>query len=198
MLDAILPEAIRRYSYRSRHLGSLLLTITLLFSLLLTGCSSVGNLRVYRDANGAYSFAYPNGMLPVDRGSPQGPAVLLRDLVDDTENVNLMIAPFDRADTLQSLGSPREVGSRVADKMIAPPGSGRTAHLLNAGQLERAGKTYYVLEYAIEIGSQHRHDVVALTINRHQLYTLTASTEESRWPQVKDNFYAVAQSLQVG
>jgi photosystem II oxygen-evolving enhancer protein 2 len=130
--------------------------------------------------------------------SDQSTTVVLRDLVYETENVSLMIAPFDRADHIQDMGSPEEVGQRVAAKILAPEGSGRTATLLSTSQIEDQGQVYYLFEYETRLGSQKRHETVGITIFRHRLYTLTASTIESRWSKVKNSFYGVAQSLRVG
>jgi len=155
------------------------------------------NLRSYSDPGGSFSFAYPNGMIPVELAPDQEPEVVFRDLIFATENVNLMISPYDGADQIEAVGDAQEVGHRVADKILAPPESGRTAQLLKAGQMEKQGKTYYLLEFSTQLQGQSRHDVVAVTISRHQLFTLTASTLESRWPQVKQAFYEVVQSFQV-
>ncbi len=179
---------------RSRYI----VIVMILLSLVLSGCISGVSLRDYSDPSGLFSFSYPNGMFPVDLGPSQGPTKLLfRDLVQETENVNLMISPYDQVDRIEEVGSPVEVGQRVADKIIAPAGSGRSATLLNAGALTASEHTYYILEYGTQVGSQNRHDMVTVTINRHELYTLTASTLERRWPQLKDTFYAVAQSFRV-
>ncbi len=174
-----------------------LLLLVLASSLLLGGCVGSANLRSYSDPGGSFSFVYPNGMIPVELAPDQEPVVVFRDLIFATENVNLMISPYDGADQIEAVGDAQEVGHRVAEKILAPPGSGRTAQLLKSGQMEKQGKTYYLLEFSTQLQGQSRHDVVAVTISRHQLFTLTASTLESRWPQVKQAFYEVAQSFQV-
>jgi photosystem II oxygen-evolving enhancer protein 2 len=38
---------------------------------------------------------------------------------------------------------------------------------------------------------------VTVTVRHHRLYTLTASTQESRWPQVQAAFREVGRSLSV-
>jgi PsbP. len=136
-------------------------------------------------------------MVAVNLGPGKGPVVLLRDLVYETENVSLMIAPFDKGETIADLGSPAEVGQLVAEKIIAPEGSGRSAKLLAAEAFERQEHPYYLLEYQTDMGSQLRHEVVTVTVRHHRLYTLTASTQESRWPQVQAAFRNVGRSLNV-
>ncbi|MFQ3585238.1 MAG: photosystem II reaction center PsbP, partial [Cyanobacteriota bacterium] len=114
----------------SRWIPRMLLLLCLCLSLLTSACAGASNLRAYSDPSGAFAFAYPNGMVAVNLGPGKGPAVLLRDLVYDSENVSLMIAPFDKGETIADLGSPDEVGTLVAEKILAPEGSGRSATLL--------------------------------------------------------------------
>jgi photosystem II oxygen-evolving enhancer protein 2 len=173
------------------------LLLCVCLSLVVGACSAGSNLRAYRDPSGAFAFAYPNGMVAVNLGPGKGPVVLLRDLVYETENVSLMIAPFDKGETIADLGSPAEVGQLVAEKIIAPEGSGRSAKLLAAEAFERQEHPYYLLEYQTDMGSQLRHEVVTVTVRHHRLYTLTASTQESRWPQVQAAFRNVGRSLNV-
>jgi photosystem II oxygen-evolving enhancer protein 2 len=178
-------------------LSRALLLLCVCLSLVVCACSAGSSLRAYRDPSGAFAFAYPNGMVAVNLGPGKGPVVLLRDLVYETENVSLMIAPFDKGETIADLGSPDEVGQLVAEKIIAPEGSGRSAKLLAAEAFERQEHPYYLLEYQTDMGSQLRHEVVTVTVRHHRLYTLTASTQESRWPQVQAAFRNVGRSLNV-
>lgn len=186
-------DHVRSFTPRLYRLGVLLL----ISCLLITGCGGSANLRTYSDPGGSFSFAYPNGMIPVELAPDQDPVVVFRDLIYATENVNLMISPFEGADQIEAVGDAEEVGRRVADKILAPPDSDRVAQLLKAGKMEKQGKTYYLLEFSTQLQGQSRHDVVSVTISRHQLFTLTASTLESRWSQVKQAFYSIAQSFQV-
>ena len=184
-------------SATSPWLSRALLLLCVCLSLVVGACSAGSNLRAYRDPSGAFAFAYPTGMVAVNLGPGKGPVVLLRDLVYETENVSLMIAPFDKGETIADLGSPDEVGQLVAEKIIAPEGSGRSAKLLAAEAFERQEHPYYLLEYQTDMGSQLRHEVVTVTVRHHRLYTLTASTQESRWPQVQAAFRNVGRSLNV-
>lgn len=189
-----LLRPIRSLLSRAR---GVLLVLFLVSTLFISGCVGSANLNAYSDPGGTFSFAYPNGMIPVELTPDQDPVVVFRDLIYATENVNLMISPFDGAEQIQDVGDAQEVGRRVAEKILAPPESGRSAQLLKAGQMEKDGKTYYLLEFSTQLRGQSRHDVVSVTISRHRLFTLTASTLESRWSQVKQAFYSVAQSFQV-
>lgn len=135
-------------------LSRALLLLCVCLSLVVGACSAGSNLRAYRDPSGAFAFAYPNGMVAVNLGPGKGPVVLLRDLVYETENVSLMIAPFDKGETIADLGSPDEVGQLVAEKIIAPEGSGRSAKLLAAEAFERQGHPYYLL--VVDENLRHR------------------------------------------
>ncbi|MGK7905670.1 MAG: photosystem II reaction center PsbP [Synechococcus sp.] len=162
------------------------------------GCSAKAGLQTYTDRSGLFTFAYPNGMNQVAAApSNTGQSILFRDLVYGDELVDLTVADYDKADTIDGLGSIPEVGERVANNLLAPEGSGRTATLVNGGSIDRDGQMYYIFEYTLDADGMPRHDMVAVTIKRHKLYTLTASTSERRWNTVKGAFYEVAKSLQV-
>ncbi|MEN9226751.1 MAG: photosystem II reaction center PsbP [Thermostichus sp. HHBFW_bins_43] len=180
----------------SRWLPKVLLLLWVCLGLVTSACGG-SNLRAYSDPSGAFAFAYPNGMVAVNLGPGKGPVVLLRDLVYDSENVSLMIAPFDKGETIADLGTPDEVGKLVAEKILAPEGSGRSATLLASEAFRRQEHPYYLLEYQTDLGSQLRHELVTVTVRHHRLYTLTASTQESRWPQVEATFKNVGHSLNV-
>lgn len=94
-----------------RQLSKVVLLLGLCLSLIMGACSASPNLRVYRDPSGAFAFAYPNGMVSVKLSPGKGLAVLLRDLVYETENISLMIAPFDKGETIAELGAQRRWGS---------------------------------------------------------------------------------------
>jgi photosystem II oxygen-evolving enhancer protein 2 len=188
---------LRPADANSQWLTRVLLLLCVCLSLLTSACSGASNLRAYSDPSGAFAFAYPNGMVAVNLRPGKGPAVLLRDLVYDSENVSLMIAPFDKGETIAELGSPEAVGELVAEKILAPAGSGRSATLLASEAFERQEHPYYLLEYQTDMGSQLRHELVTVTVRHHRLYTLTASTQESRWPQVEATFKNVGHSLNV-
>lgn len=190
-------KGLRPAGAKGQWLPRVLLLLCMCLSLLTSACSSASNLRAYRDPNGAFAFAYPNGMVQVNVGPGKGIAVLLRDLIYDSENISLMIAPFDKGETIAELGSPEEVGKLVAEKILAPEGSGRSTTLLASEAFERQENPYYLLEYQTDMGSQLRHELVTVTVRHHRLYTLTASTQESRWPQVKATFKNVGHSLNV-
>jgi len=162
----------------------------------LSGCvSPTGGLKSYIDTSDGYQFLYPNGWIPVQVAS--GPDVVFHDLIEETENVSVVISPVRSGKTLQELGSPGEVGYKLSKSAIAPTGSGRKAELVNAEAREGGGKTYYLLEYAVKLPNQERHNLASVVISHGQLYTFNASTTEKRWKKVKNQFQEVVDSFQV-
>jgi photosystem II oxygen-evolving enhancer protein 2 len=155
----------------------------------LQGCVGGGaGLQSYVDSLDGYQFLYPTGWAPVQVSD--GPDVVFRDLIQETENVSVVISPVSGDRTLTDLGSPSEVGYQLSKSAIAPPDSGRSAELIDAAQREDAtGKTYYLLEYAVQLPNQQaRHDLVSVTVSRGRLFTIDFSTVERRWSRVADLF----------
>jgi photosystem II oxygen-evolving enhancer protein 2 len=127
-----------------------------------------------------------------------GPDVVLHDLIETTENVSVVISPVAEGKTLSELGTPGEVGYKLAKSALAPPDSGRKAELVNAEARETRGKTYYALEYEIKLpNQQQRHDLASVAVSRGKLFTFNVSTPERRWPKRQRVFELVAKSFSV-
>ncbi|MGA0197643.1 MAG: photosystem II reaction center PsbP [Prochlorotrichaceae cyanobacterium] len=178
-----------------------LLLVLLAFGLL--ACASpVAGLKPFINPSGGYRFLYPNGWVQVkltQLASP--PDVVFRDLINETENVSVVISPLSSEDgstpTLEALGTPGEVGYSLQQNAIAPPGSGRTAELVNATERTAGPKTYYILEYEVTLPGQRRHDLASVVVNRGNLYTFNASTTEDRWQKLADRFKTIVNSFTV-
>lgn len=177
-----------------KRIAAILLVV---LSLSLTGCASAASgLKSYEDSIDGYQFLYPNGWLPVQVSG--GPDVVLRDLIETTENVSVVISPVPKDKTLADLGTPTEVGYKLGKSAIAPPDSGREAELVNAGKLESGGKTYYLLEYAVKLpNQQERHNLASVAVSRGKLFTFNASAPEKRWPKVRQVFDQIVTSFSV-
>lgn len=177
-----------------KRLGTVLL---ICISLTFAGCvDAYAGLKSYVDTADGYEFLYPNGWVGINVNS--GPDVVFRDLIEETENVSVVISPITGNRTLTDIGTPSEVGYKLSQKAIAPPDSGRKAELIKAGTKEYKGKTYYLLEYAVELASgEKRHDVASVAISRGKLYTLNISTTDKRWNKVENKFAQVAKSFSV-
>lgn len=163
----------------------------------LSSCSSIsgGGLKSYADVQDGYEFLYPNGWVSVE--TTAGPDVVFRDLIETSENVSVVINPVPEGKTLVELGSPSEVGYRLSKAAIAPPGSNRQAELVNAEAYERGPQTYYLLEYAVTLPNQKRHNLTSMAVSRGKLYSFSASTTEARWQQMAETFDQVAHSFSV-
>lgn len=170
--------------------------LLVVLSLTLTGCvaGAVG-LKSYIDSNDGYQFLYPNGWIPYNTSN--GPDVVFHDLIEQSENVSVVISPVESGKTLSDLGTPGEVGYKLSKSAIAPPGSGREAELVNAEAREGGAKTYYLLEYAIKLPNQLRHNLASVVVSRGKLYTFSASTTEKRWEKVKNQLQQIVDSFSV-
>lgn len=177
-----------------KRIAAILLVV---LSLSLTGCiSKVVGLKSHVDTGDGYQFLYPNGWLPI--AVPNGPDVVFRDLIQQTENVSVVISPVTGDKTLADLGTPSEVGYKLSKNAIAPADSGREAELVNAESRESRSKNYYILEYAVKLpNQQQRHNLASVAISRGKLFTLNISTTEERWPKVKEAFEKVVKSFSV-
>jgi len=183
-----------------KRIAAILLVV---LSLTLTSCvSKVTGLKSYVDTGDGYQFLYPNGWLPI--AVSNGPDVVFRDLIQQTENVSVVISPVAKDKTLADLGTPTDVGYKLSksalakpSKRIAPTDSGREAELVNAEARESRSKSYYILEYAVKLPNQERHNLASVAVSRGKLFTLNVSTTEERWPKVKEAFEKVVKSFSV-
>ena len=176
-----------------KRIAAILLVV---ISLTLTGCvSQVIGLKSHIDTGDGYQFLYPNGWLPI--AVSNGPDVVFRDLIQQTENVSVVISPVAEGKTLADLGTPTEVGYKLSKNAIAPTDSGREAELVSAEARESRSKSYYILEYAVKLPNQERHNLASVAISRGKLFTINVSTTEERWPKVKEAFEKVVKSFSV-
>ncbi len=179
-----------------RVLSILLLVMTLATSGLLSGCATTpaSGLVPFADSKDGYRFLYPNGWIPA---KPKADIdVLFHDIIEPAENVSMVISPLSSVSKISELGDATAIGNRLQQRVIAPEGSGRSATLLRAEQKEIKDKSYYQFEYAVtRQNGAPRHEVVSVAEKRGNLYTLSASTSEARWPKVKDLLQRVISSL---
>lgn len=170
--------------------------LLLLLSLSLQSCGAISsNLMSYADNYDGYEFLYPTGWVPVKVEG--GPDIVLHDLIEETENVSVIISDVPEGKTLAEIGSPSEVGYRLSKSAIAPPDSGRTAELINAEERSVNDVTYYLLEYAVKLPDQLRHNLTSVVVRRGQLFTFSLSSTEQRWEKVQDLFRKVVSSFSV-
>ncbi len=170
--------------------------VMIVLSLSVQSCTSTSeSLKSYVDTVDGYEFLYPNSWVPV--AVKNGPDLVLHDLIEETENVSVIINPVPDGKTLKQLGTPSEVGYKLSKNAIAPLDSGRQAELVKAEAHEVGGKTYYLLEYAVQLPTQARHNLASVVVERGQLFTFNLSTTEQRWAKAKDTFQDVVNSFSV-
>ncbi|NJN87379.1 MAG: photosystem II oxygen evolving complex protein PsbP [Leptolyngbyaceae cyanobacterium SL_7_1] len=171
--------------------------VLMVVSLGLQGCiaSGVAGLKSYVNSYNGYEFLYPNGWSEVK--VQNGPDVVLHDLIEETENVSVIVSPVPDGKTLEELGTPSEVGYKLSKNAIAPPDSGREADLISASSRQVGANTHYILEYAVKLPNQERHNLASVAVRRGQLFTLNLSTTEKRWEKLRERFQIVVNSFNV-
>lgn len=171
--------------------------ILVVLTINLTACvsSPTSGLKPYVNSYKGYEFLYPNGWVEVP--VKNGPDVVFKDLIQSTENVSVVISEIPKNQSLKDVGDPSEVGYKLLKKAIAPEGSGREAELVNATSVEKKEKTYYILEYAVTLANQKRHDIATVAISRGKLFSLNVSTTASRWEKTAETLKQVVASFSV-
>ncbi|MFM9048034.1 MAG: photosystem II reaction center PsbP [Cyanobium sp.] len=179
-----------------RTVARAVLSLLLLFTLAtgLGACSTAAaGLQSFQSPDGRYAFLYPTGWNRVQVSN--GPQVVFHDLINSDETLSLVISEVNSTNDLTDLGSAAAVGEKLRQVVIAPQGSGREAELVEARERELAGRTFYDLEYAVHLADRNRHELATVVVDRGRLYTLAASTNEARWPKVKELFERVITSF---
>ncbi len=177
-------------------------TLLVVFALLLTSCANTptSGLVPFADSKDGYRFLYPNGWAETKGNSAID--ILFHDIIEPSENVSVAISKLETVKTLEEIGDPEAIGLRVMKRVVAPEGSGRQAQMLSATQKARTtnsgDRNYYNFEYAVQrLQGEPRHDLVTVSTNRGNLYTLSISSSEKRWDKVKDLFARVAKSFTI-
>ena len=166
----------------------------LILALSLVGCSAAAaGLNSYQSPDGRYAFLYPTGWTRVQVSN--GPQVVFHDLINSDETLSLVVSELREDRDLSKLGSAVAVGETLRRDVIAPAGSAREAELVSAQERELAGRTFYDLEFAVHLADRDRHELATVVVDRGRLYTLAASTNEVRWPKVKELFERVVTSF---
>ncbi len=179
---------------------SFVTALLLMLSLTFYGCSTgAGSLQSYVNASKGYQFLYPNGWIPVDvRNASEGVDIVYRDLIERSENLSVIISQIDRDKNLQDLGNATDVGYRFLKTVNQNPNSDRQADLIRAESRQVNDKTYYLLEYEVDLPNQQkRHDLASVAVSNGKLYTFNLSTSDRRWDKVKNLFEMVVKSFSV-
>ena len=118
---------------------------------------------------------------------------------DGRDNVSVIKSSVMDGFTLAgTLGTPKEAAERLLANVIAAPGSGKTATLIDAYADERDGQPAYVFEYTVQKGEQfYQHSVSVIMSRGNALYTLTAVSPEASWPQQGATVKEIAASFRL-
>jgi len=188
--------AVRGIAAASARLGRAVLAVVLALGLIggLSACSAAAaGLQSFQSPDGRYAFLYPTGWNRVQVSG--GPQVVFHDLINSDETLSLVVSEVDSDRDLSDLGSAVAVGERLRRQVIAPEGSGRQAELVQATERQQEGRTFYDLEYTVHLSDRDRHELATAVVDRGRLYTFAASTNELRWPKVKELFSRVITSF---
>ena len=176
-----------------RSIGRFLLVFCLVFFLGACSSASSAGLNSFQSQDGRYGFLYPNGWTRVAVSG--GPQVVFHDLINSDETLSLVVSEVGQDIDLEELGTPELVGDRLMEEVIAPEGTGRDVELVQASARKTPEHTFYDLEYSVHLPDRDRHELATVVIDRGYLYTLAASTNEKRWPKVKNIFGKVITSF---
>ena len=174
--------------------------LLVIISITLSSCSvGVTGLKSYVNPTKGYEFLYPNGWIPVDLKQPSaGVDLVLRDLIERTENLSVIISDVPADKSLEDLGTPSEVGYRFLNLVNDNPSLEIESAFLRAESRQAKDKTYYLLEYEVDVPDQpKRHNLASVAVSQGQLFTFNLSTPENRWETVRDTFEIAAQSFSV-
>ena len=177
-----------------RSLARVLLSFVLVF--MLGACSTAGSagLEPFQSTDGRYGFLYPTGWTRVSVNN--GPAVVFHDLINSDETLSLVVSKIDIDIDLENLGSPEEVGNRLVKQLIEKGmDDDRSVELVVSEERESSEHVFYDLEYKISYPNNIRHELATVVIDRGNLYTFAAGTDESRWPKVSSLFKKVVDSF---
>lgn len=170
--------------------------VLIILSLSLQSCvSATAGLKSYVNSYKGYEFAYPNGWIEIK--VPDGPDVVFHDFVDPSENVSVIIGEVPEGKTLRDLGTPTEVGQRLAQRAISTQDNTRKAELVSAESREDDQNTYYLLEYVVQLPEQTRHNLASVVVRRGKLFTFNVSVTENQWEKLAEKFRLIVNSFSV-
>jgi photosystem II oxygen-evolving enhancer protein 2 len=121
--------------------------------------------------------------------------VVFHDLIHTDETLSLLVSPVTPAIEAAAEAGARAVGERLINTAIAPAGSDRSAELLKARERQAEGRTFYDLEYLVQLSDRKRHELATVVADRGRLYTLSTSTNDLRWNKVEGLFEQVIGSF---
>ncbi|RLN23643.1 psbP domain-containing protein 7, chloroplastic [Panicum miliaceum] len=112
-------------------------------------------------------------------------------------NVSVIVSPVPQDFSIETFGSPKDVGEVVLRRIARTRRSPDiNATLIDAALREDAENVkYYKLEFRVESPSFRRHNVAVCCARDGKLYTMNAQAPESSWNAVQEEFFAMADSF---
>ncbi|TYH19163.1 hypothetical protein E1A91_A05G326200v1 [Gossypium mustelinum] len=143
------------------------------------------------DKKDGYTFLYPFGWQEV---VIEGQDKVFKDVIEPLESVSVNMIPTSKQD-IRDFGSPQEVAETLIKKVLAPPT--QKTKLIQAGEHDVDGKTYYTFEFVTQAPNYTRHALTAVSIGNGKFYTLTTGANERRWDKMKERLLTVVDSFKI-
>lgn len=182
--------AIARMTFRWVRRIRLWLAIALI--LVLTACQTV-SVSMYQGVN--WQFAYPPAWIQVE--NPGRATIAFRDPLSPDRNLSLLISSVPATKQLVDLGDPTTVGYILQKEWLNQPDRKRQVELYSAEQQETALGPEYLLEYAVQVDQQDRHDLAAIVLVQRKLYTFVISLPTSEFEQQPQKYRQILRSFQI-
>lgn len=113
-------------------------------------------------------------------------------------NVSVIVSQVPPDFSIEAFGGPKEVGEAVVRTITGSRLDVKgtlTESSLREDSLRKVN--YYKLEFRVESPAFHRHNLAVCCARAGRLYTLNAQAPESAWPNVKADFYRIADSFSI-
>jgi photosystem II oxygen-evolving enhancer protein 2 len=177
----------------------ILTTVLVTLTFILSSCTNnLLSLQSYSNSTQGYQFLYPQGWLPVEVNSTSGVDVVLRDFIEPTENLSVIVSEIPKEKTLSDLGNPTEVGYRFFKDINNQPNSSRQVEFIRADSLVKGDNNYYLLEYQVTLeNNQERHNLASVVVKNGKLFTFNVSTTQQRWEKVHQLLENIVKSFTV-
>ena len=176
-----------------RSSARVLLSFLLVFILGACSPGPSAGLVPFQSTDGRYGFLYPTGWTRVSVNN--GPAVVFHDLINSDETLSLVVSKIDVELDIENLGTPQQVGDRLIAQLVEGGDKDRSVELVDSEEREASEHTFYDLEYKISYPNNTRHEIATVVVDRGNLYTFAAGTDENRWSKVSILFKNVVDSF---
>jgi photosystem II oxygen-evolving enhancer protein 2 len=177
---------------------SILTTFLIFISCILFSCTTnLEGWQSYISLSQGYQFLYPPGWQQVQVKTP-GVDVVLRDFIEPTENLSVIISEISPEQSLTDLGTPTDVGYRFFKEINNRPNLNRKVEFIKAESLLKGDLNYYLLEYQVTLkNNQERHNLASVVVKDHKLFTFNVSTTQKRWEKASQLLKNIVKSFRV-